>query len=39
MFLLIGLPCQPNTVIYEKVKDISVSFSVLCNSRGEHPDW
>ena len=42
MFLPIGLPCQPNTVIDEKVmngKDISVFFSVLCNSRGEHPGW
>ena len=42
MFLPIGLPRQPNTVIYEKVmnsKDVSVLFSILCNGRGEHPGW
>ena len=42
MFLQIGLPRQPNTVIYEKVmnsNDVSVLLSILCNGRGEHPGW
>ena len=42
MFLQIGLPRQPFTVIYEKVmnsNDVSVLLSILCNGRGEHPGW